>query len=319
MAAHSTVTFPTTRPVSRASFDTASITSLYNTHHAAATEVCELFYGASPPAWQAIERYYDPNAMYENPVITATSKDTIGDVHALARFLGQLDVPKPGAVLCTLFGLSPGHRWREAWFRGVSMWNEVNDVSECESFDGHKRIMVEHTLHILVLPGLHPHSQPPPPPNTRTTGSGPLPHSESSISLGDYVGTATPSSTHVRHLDISLWPPSPFHLILPMITRLSFNEAGKITHHRDFWDVKDLLGLVPGMTVVQWVTGRLAAQGIRNVVRAGRALFRSPPQDEEATIGVGVRVRKRSDSGPPPSKSSTLSHLHRTEFTLSPS
>lgn len=134
MATHSTVTFPTTRPVSRASFDTASITSLYNPHHAAATEVCELFYGASPPAWNTIERYYDPNAVYENPFITATSKDTIGDVHALAKFLGQLNVPKPGAVLCTLFGLSPEHRWREAWFRGVSMWNEVNDVCECESF-----------------------------------------------------------------------------------------------------------------------------------------------------------------------------------------
>ncbi|PIL37398.1 hypothetical protein GSI_01092 [Ganoderma sinense ZZ0214-1] len=315
MAAHNTVTFPTTRPVSRASFDTASVTSLYNPHHAAATEVCELFYGASPPAWQAIERYYDPNAVYENPFITATSKSTIGDVHALARFLGQLDVPKPGAVLCTLFGLSPEHRWREAWFRGVSMWNEVNDVCECESFDGHKRIMVEHTLHVLVFPGLHPHAQQPPT-NGRTSTGGFLPHSESSISLRDYVTMATPSAIRNRHPDISLWPPSPFHLVLPMITRLSFNEAGKITHHRDFWDVKDLLGLVPGMTFVQWVTSRLAAQGIRNVVRAGRALLHAPSQDEEAKIGV--RTRRCSESGPPPSKSSTLSHLNRTEFTLSP-
>ena len=96
--------------------------------------------------------------------------------------------------------------------------------------------MVEHTLHVLVLPGLHPHSQQPPG-NTRTTADG-LTHSESSISLRDCVTTTTPSSIRNRHPDISLWPPSPLHLILPMITRLSFNEAGKITHHRDFWDVK---------------------------------------------------------------------------------
>lgn len=32
--------------------------------------------------------------------------------------------------------------------------------------------------------------------------------------------------------------PSILHLSLPIITRLSFNDAGKITHHRDFWDVK---------------------------------------------------------------------------------
>ena len=103
--------------------------------------------------------------------------------------------------------------------------------------DGHKRIMVEHTLHILVFPGLHPHAQQPPV-NTLSSAGGLIPPSESSISLRDYVTMALPSSTRNRHPDISLWPPSPFHLVLPMITRLSFNEAGKITHHRDFWDVK---------------------------------------------------------------------------------
>ena len=133
MAANNSVAFPSGRLVSRGSFDAASVSSLYNPHHQAATEVCELFYGASPPVWQAVERYYDPNATYQNPFITATSKDTIGDVHALSRSLAQLDVPKPSAILYTLFRLSPGG-WGEAWFRGVSMWNEVNEVSESESF-----------------------------------------------------------------------------------------------------------------------------------------------------------------------------------------
>ncbi len=131
MAALNTVAFPGARSA-RSSVDDISVLSL--SHHRAAAEICELFYGASPPAWQAVERLYDPNATYENPFITATSKDTIASVHALARYLSQLDVPKPGAVLCALFRMSGGHRSREAWFRGVSMWNEINDISECESF-----------------------------------------------------------------------------------------------------------------------------------------------------------------------------------------
>ena len=131
MAAPNTVAFPSARSA-RSSVDNISAWAL--AHHQTAAEICELFYGASPPAWQSVERFYDPNATYENPFITATSKDTIGDVHALARYLSQLDVPKPWAVLCALFRLSEGHRWRDAWFRGVSMWNEINDISECESF-----------------------------------------------------------------------------------------------------------------------------------------------------------------------------------------
>ncbi|RPD66888.1 hypothetical protein L226DRAFT_529295 [Lentinus tigrinus ALCF2SS1-7] len=281
--------------------DNASTLSL--THHQTAAEICELFYGASPPAWQVVDRFYDPNGTYENPFITATSKDTIADVHTLARYLSQLDVPKPTAVLCALFRLSADHHWRDAWFRGVSMWNEVNDISECESFDGHKRTMVEHTLHILILPGLHPHTY------MSSEGSA-ASSSESMMSLLLPSSANANPSMRNRHLGMSFWPPSPFHLKLPIITRLAFNDADKITHHRDFWDVKDLLGLLPGMTLVQWVSGRLAAQGIRGVVRAGRALFRSPPRDvdEEAASAL--------IAPPPPSKSAGSND--RTRFTIAP-
>lgn len=130
MAAPSSVAFPSA-PSARSSLD---VSTLSLSHHQTATEICELFYGESPPAWQTVDRFYDPNATYENPFVTATSKGTIGDVHALSRYLSSLDVPKPGAILCTLFRLSSDHRWRDAWFRGVRMWNEVNDISECESF-----------------------------------------------------------------------------------------------------------------------------------------------------------------------------------------
>ncbi len=69
---------------------------------------------------------------------------------------------------------------------------------------------------------------------------------------------------------------------------------------------QDLLGLLPGMTLVQWMSGRLAAQGIRGLVRVGRALFRSPPRDEEAAAGLSEH--------PPPAKSAG-SNKH---FTIAP-
>ncbi|KAH9915447.1 uncharacterized protein BXZ73DRAFT_92612 [Epithele typhae] len=268
--AASSVAFPSARSA-RSSVDTSTYSL---SHHQTAAEVCELFYGDSPPAWAAVERFYDPNATYENPCLTATSRETISDVHLLSRYLSQLDVPKPGAVLCTLFRLSADHRWRDAWFRGVRMWNEINEISECDSFDGHKRTMVEHTLHVLVLPGLHLQTHQPPTSDVHA--------------LSDSVLALSPSERHLgagyQHPELSFWPPSPFHLKLPIITKLSFNDADKITHHRDFWDVKDLLGLVPGMTLFQWISGRLAAQSIRTIVRASRALFGGTPapRDEEA-------------------------------------
>lgn len=63
--------------------------------------------------------------------------------------------------------------------------------------------------------------------------------------------------------------PSPFHLQLRVFTRLSFNEQGRIIHHRDVWDMKDLVGLVPGGMLSQWVASRLAAQVLSAVSRLG--------------------------------------------------
>ncbi|KAI0375932.1 hypothetical protein BV20DRAFT_959993 [Pilatotrama ljubarskyi] len=284
MTMPNSISFPTVPSLtsSQSSLDDASALSL--AHHRTAGDVCELFYGASPPAWQAVERLYDAHATYENPFLTATSKDTISDVHALAHTLSQLDVPKPWAVLRALFRLSgDSARWENTWFRGLSMWNEVNNISECDTFDGHKRTMVEHTLHMLILPGLHSISPASSPSSSRV----PTADSTKPLLLTDHTNAPSPQ---LHHANLSFWPPSPFHLKLPIITRLSFNDAGKITHHRDFWDVKDLLGLVPGMTLVQWVSSRLAAQSIRGIVSVGRALLRTPPQDEE----TGVRPESSS-------------------------
>lgn len=52
--------------------------------------------------------------------------------------------------------------------------------------------------------------------------------------------------------------PTPFHLQLRIITKLTFNEQGRVSAHRDFWDVRDLTRLIPGGRAAQWVLSRLA-------------------------------------------------------------
>lgn len=49
---------------------------------------------------------------------------------------------------------------------------------------------------------------------------------------------------------------------LPVHTRLSFNDSGRITHHQDIWDVKDVLALIPGVGMMQWVGSRVLAHGL---------------------------------------------------------
>ncbi|KAI0082500.1 hypothetical protein K474DRAFT_1703004 [Panus rudis PR-1116 ss-1] len=230
-------------------------------HHAAALEICDLVYGATVPSWDAIERFYEPSATYENPFVTATSREVISDIHYLASQFAQIDIPKPVAVLYAILRMQRTGRWSDPWFRALQVWSEVDDVSETDSFNGHRKVIVEHTLHILLLPGLHPSSFRPPGNIGRTPTS-------SDLSLSHYSPQPTTLGLHITL-------PSPLHLRLPIITRLQFNDAGRITHHRDFWDVKDLLGLVPGMTLTQWVTGRLLAQGVRGLAGIARILFSS--------------------------------------------
>jgi len=67
--------------------------------------------------------------------------------------------------------------------------------------------------------------------------------------------------------------PSPMHFQLRVLTRLSMNEQGRITHHRDFWDVKDLLGLVPGVSLAQWVMTRITGYSLSVLGRLGMWVF----------------------------------------------
>ncbi|KAG9311761.1 hypothetical protein JVU11DRAFT_8004 [Chiua virens] len=56
--------------------------------------------------------------------------------------------------------------------------------------------------------------------------------------------------------------PSPLHLQLPVMTRLVFNEQGQITYHKDVWDVRDVVRLIPGVRPVLWIMARVGAWGL---------------------------------------------------------
>jgi hypothetical protein len=133
----------------------------------------------------------------------------------------------------------------------------ANLIDTYHILDGHKKIIVEHNLNILLLPGLHGDH------NDQTSfrssasslpGSSPVSHHYSAHPSLTMPGT-------------SLSVPSPFHFQLHIITRLYFNEQGKVTHHRDFWDVKDVMGLVPGVSLMQWIGTRIAARGLAYATR----------------------------------------------------
>lgn len=251
MAAN-TITFPSGSPApssllpSEASAETRQSALSHLSRHVTALEICELVYSGSVPSWEAIERFYESNAIYENPLVTATSRKLIADIHTVAGQLARIDVPRPTAILYALFGVESDDPDLHRWFGLLRAWSEAGDVSESESFgehlpvmlrhpsplvlvftpictDGHRKVIVEHTLHIVLLPGLHSGVCQPGPPHTTIA--------ERTLSVSSM--TSGPTSLG---LDLSL--PSPLHLRLPIISRLSFNESGKITHHRDFWDLK---------------------------------------------------------------------------------
>ena len=182
---------------------------------------------------------------------------------------------------------------------------------------------MEHTLHIVILPGIHSGVYQPTPYHGAIA--------ERTLSVSSMTSGPT-----TLGLDLSL--PSPLHLRLPIISRLSFNESGKITHHRDFWDLKvrqitcfsphrlnlsarrlqDCIGLIPGMTIAQWISGRLFAQSIRGLLWLGSSLLSSPsetraahghkghrfPHDEETGLSSAAAfakaVKERSAHGPLP-------------------
>jgi hypothetical protein len=258
----STITFPG---------DAGSTMSVVS-RHATALEVCDIVYGnsESTASLDAVERFYEANAIYENPFITATSRSVISDIYALARQLCYVDIPKPLAMLYILFrfkqpeAASSASTSSDPWFQGLRVWTEIGEICESESFDGHRRSIVEHTVNVLFLPGLHSDST-----RRKHAGSSSLiPDSSSNhLLLGNQYPAPHPTDPRIFIPGTGLGLPSPLHLQLHILTRLSFNEQGRITHHRDIWDVKDVLGLVPGVSLAQWIGARLAATSLTVAAR----------------------------------------------------
>lgn len=137
--AQNTVSFPTISTPSISSLlsestqpDQSSLIPL--SRHAAALEICDIVYGASPRSWDVLERFYDASAVYENPFLTASSRAVISDIHSIASHLSRLDVPRPNAVLYALLGFKTDHLWSDPWFHALKVWSEIGDVCESESF-----------------------------------------------------------------------------------------------------------------------------------------------------------------------------------------
>ncbi|KAJ7368967.1 hypothetical protein DFH08DRAFT_676026 [Mycena albidolilacea] len=276
-----------TTALTRHSLSNHSSVSVMSTTHATAVDVCATMYGENAASSDTIDRFYESSASagkfcttfslvlhlvpesnrsfsYENPVLTATSRSVITDIHQLSRQLSVIDVPRPIALVCTLFRLQPpragflARNIDDPLFQALRVWTEIGDICENESFDGHKKTLVEHTLNILVLPGIH-----------RDGNHRAHPSSDSLITASPASASngvqSHPSAPGLPIPGTSLTVPSPFHFKLHIITRLSFNEQGRITHHRDFWDVKDVMGLVPGASLAQWIGTRIAAKSLTYV------------------------------------------------------
>ncbi|KAF8914318.1 hypothetical protein CPB84DRAFT_1669087 [Gymnopilus junonius] len=239
-----------------------------------ALDVCYSVYGENPVSGDVVDDYYETNARayyddlyscqanlkpfyYENPFLTATSRNIIGDIHRLSHQLSSVDVPRPLAMICTLFRLRPP-RTDDKLFQALRVWTDILDICENESFDGHRKAIVEHTFNILLLPGIHCeglHS-------TNPSSDSLVNNHGSPLSPSHFQPFLSPS---LPIPGTSLALPSPLHFKLRIVTRLCFNEQGLVTHHRDVWDIKDVMGLLPGVSLAQWIGTRIAARGLSYV------------------------------------------------------
>ena len=151
---------------------------------------------------------------------------------------------------------------------------------------------MEHTLNILLLPGLHAE---------RYLGHMNAAHpyaltSEAQrnrslhVSFSSVGGPQQPLLPTLTVPGIGVALPSPLHLQLHVFTRLSFNEQGRIIHHRDVWDLKDLVCLFPGGMLTQWVASRLAGRALSAISILGAWV------SDEKSGGIAGSRRNRGES-----------------------
>jgi len=173
----------------------------------------------------------------------------------------------------------------------AKVWSEVGEVMESDVYDGHRKVIIEHTVYLLFFPDfLAPESIP--------THSDPLRFSTNTspyTSLTPTPGDTTPTSYQNPSSSLSLYSHANNHhhytsqkhtlsstartllslcrrVALPVHTRLMFNDSGRVVHHQDVWDVKDIMRImIPGMGAMQWVGSRLLA----NALSRGYGLYES--------------------------------------------
>jgi len=206
-------------------------------------------------------------------------------------------------MLCTLFRIErpvplSGKGDKDAsLFQAMRVWTDIGDISERDSFDGHYKSIVEHTLNVLFLPGIHTNRQAPSIGHheaaTNDSRTYPSVSTRSSSPLQPSHPHPVPTQPGLPIPGTGLSLPSPLHLQLRIITRLSFNEQGRITQHRDFWDVKDVIGLIPGVSLAHWIAARLAA---RSLSLAARIFLGSDRNSGTRKTAVEVGPRSRSVS-----------------------
>ncbi|KAH9179579.1 hypothetical protein EDB89DRAFT_2145044 [Lactarius sanguifluus] len=235
----SSIVFPSTEYRRQLTRSDASLVS----RHTAAIEVCNLVYSqADPVSWDTLSRFYEADAApyphyvhcldvlpsYENPVITATSRDAIGDVHSFSQQLAELDAPKPTSLLRSLWAHSSAER--ESWFQISRMWTEVDDVCENESFgewDIGDALWSTHSIY-FSFPGFTPSAffghMNAAQPYALTTEAQRNPSTRSlHLSISGLSGPSLPTLTVPG---IGLPFPSPLHLKLHVFTRLSLTNKG---------------------------------------------------------------------------------------------
>ncbi len=105
--------------------------------------------------------------------------------------------------------------------------------------DRSRKVYLEHKFHLLVLPGLH---------------------DQSSLRRSTLGGLRT--SSHFRTSARLKWfsfLPSPLHFRLRVTSRFTFNDAGRVTYHRDLWDIKDIAQmLIPWSRPFIFIITRIA-------------------------------------------------------------
>ncbi|KZT60193.1 hypothetical protein CALCODRAFT_492778 [Calocera cornea HHB12733] len=306
-------------------FNTQVRPRLESWRRASALEVHELVYGSYHPSTsrvaingdavkaeqefrERVERLYEADAVYENPLLTADGRTLITALYSLTHKLSGLGLPRLWSMIPFLSDLD-----RPKSFPLIRVWSEVLETCESESFDGARTAMLEQTLHFLFLPEWHTASGQP----SSTDSLVPNPRdSTSTVSLMSTAAALGQATVPPPKLKLpSLWGqkgeertlPSPMHFQLHVITRLQFNERGRIAKHRDFWDIRDLTdAVVPLSPMIGWFTRRLLAYNLLAIAwlfslipsLPPRAFPSLPPHPSYATLPTtGAHTRTSTWTG----------------------